>query len=101
MLEERFEEVTGAIRVASGLKGHCVGWDQACTEWVVYSPTDGAPVGVQPEMLCLDAAHIPIPLTAEAVMVLRSLLESRTANWTSGKSDLAATSIEEPIGLAR
>lgn len=66
-----------AIRDACARGNTCIGWDKERVGWVLYDPRDGAPSGVQPEMLCRgcegffalsdEGATILTQLTAEAL----------------------------------
>jgi hypothetical protein len=61
-----------AIHFAVAMAPAVIGWQS--DGWVVYSPTNEAPLGVEPELLVLTAGRLPIPLTDIGAEVLRSVI---------------------------
>jgi hypothetical protein len=71
---QQYGDARFALRVAFGRAPAAVGWKAG--GWIVYNPVDGAPDGVQPEMLVLRLGQVPIALSDNGAGVLESALRS-------------------------
>jgi hypothetical protein len=65
-------DARSAIREACARAPAVVGWKPG--GWLVYSATDGAPDGVEPELLALAPGRLPVALSDTGAAVLLSAL---------------------------
>jgi hypothetical protein len=63
-----------AISFAAATAPAVVGWKPG--GWIVYDPKDGAPNGVEPELLLAAQGSLPLPLSDVGASVLRSALHA-------------------------
>ena len=72
----RYADAHKALKAAYAVAPAAIGWKPG--GWLVYSPRDGAPNGVSPEMLVLASGHLPLPLSEIGAEVIRSALTVRS-----------------------
>lgn len=67
-------DARNAIRLAAAAASApaVVGWKPG--GWIIYDPKNGAPSGVEPELLLMAQGHLPLPLSPIGASVLRSAL---------------------------
>ena len=70
-------DVRTAIHLAVATAPAVVGWKPG--GWVVYDPKQGAPNGVEPELLCVATGRLPVILSDTGAEVLRSALIAQIA----------------------